>query len=143
MIIVSHRGNLDGKSEWENHPTQILKSLEYFPVEIDVWYINESWYLGHDKPDYKISFSFFTPNMYLHCKNSEALEKLEDLNVNLKYFWQTNENFSLIRNDKLWCNYNIYLKNGITVTLEYKEEINKKNIYGICTDYPLSYIKNA
>lgn len=143
MIIVSHRGNLNGPCELENHPSQINKALKLFFVEIDVWYIDKNWFLGHDKPQYQISFDFFTDKMYIHCKNFEALEQLESLNTNLKYFWQTNEKFSFIRNDKLWCNYNIYTNNGITVELLYNDKIFDKDIRGICTDFPLSYLKNA
>lgn len=143
MIIVSHRGNLNGPCELENHPSQISEAVKLFFVEIDVWYINKNWFLGHDQPQYKVNFDFFTDKMYIHCKNFEALEEFENLNTNLKYFWQTNENISFIRNDKLWCNYNIYTKHGITVELLYNDKIVTKDIRGICTDFPLSYLKNA
>ena len=41
MILISHRGNIDGKIvERENHPDYIDKAIsEEFDVEIDVWMI--------------------------------------------------------------------------------------------------------
>ena len=38
MILISHRGNIDGKNEvWENHPKYIIEALEAgYDFEIDV-----------------------------------------------------------------------------------------------------------
>ena len=44
MEIVSHRGNLNGASDNENHPDQILKTLNDFRVEVDVWFIDGKWF---------------------------------------------------------------------------------------------------
>ena len=42
MILISHRGNLNGKSNMENRPGHINKALwQGFDVEIDVWYIDD------------------------------------------------------------------------------------------------------
>ena len=48
MILISHRGNLNGKSDEENHPNHIDITLRQgFDVEIDVWKVNQvEWYLG-------------------------------------------------------------------------------------------------
>ena len=64
MEIVSHRGNLNGASDNENHPDQILKTLNDFRVEVDVWFIDGKWFLGHDNPDYPIAIDFFHKNMF-------------------------------------------------------------------------------
>ena len=59
MFFISHRGNLDGPNESkENHPDYINKALLEMEVEIDVWYKDSSFYLGHDKPTYKIDVGF-------------------------------------------------------------------------------------
>ena len=63
MILISHRGNLDGpKPEKENNPKYIWEALnEGYQVEIDVWY-DKGWWLGHDRPKYKAKI-----NDLLHC----------------------------------------------------------------------------
>ena len=40
MILISHRGNINGKfKSWENEPTYIDKAIsEGYDVEVDVWY---------------------------------------------------------------------------------------------------------
>ena len=53
MRIISHRGNLTGPdSERENTIEAIEKVLSLgYDVEIDVWYLANSFWLGHDKPE--------------------------------------------------------------------------------------------
>ena len=57
MILISHRGNVDGiYPEMENNPIYINKALNSgYDVEIDVWCIDNRWYLGHDSPQYEIT----------------------------------------------------------------------------------------
>ena len=48
MILISHRGNLDGKNESEeNNPLYIEEALNAgYEVEIDVWYKYGEFYLA-------------------------------------------------------------------------------------------------
>jgi hypothetical protein len=61
MILISHRGNINGKNDVrENSMFYIMEALTMgFDVEIDVWYINNEWFLGHDKPQYQINIDVF------------------------------------------------------------------------------------
>ena len=71
MIIISHRGNLFGPDRKnENRPEQIKKALkEKFDVEIDVWLMKKKWFLGHDKPEYRVSKKFLeNPRLWCHAK---------------------------------------------------------------------------
>ena len=56
MIYISHRGYVNGVDEkLENNPNNISRLLEKnIHVEIDVRYHNNSFYLGHDDPKYKV-----------------------------------------------------------------------------------------
>jgi hypothetical protein len=49
MKFISHRGNLSGRNpESENSPSYINMALKLgYDVEVDVWYIDGKWYLGH------------------------------------------------------------------------------------------------
>ena len=74
MILISHRGNLLGPvPEEENTPNYIDKAIsEGFDVEIDVWFKDKTWYLGHDYPTYKIEINWLLerePKLWIHCKN--------------------------------------------------------------------------
>ena len=72
MIYISHRGNLEGKNpERENHPIYIIEALSQgYDVEIDVWYVDRSFFLGHDAPQYKVDTKFLqNANLWCHAKN--------------------------------------------------------------------------
>jgi len=53
---ISHRGNIDGRiPNSENSPEYISLALSKgYEVEIDVWFVDGSFYLGHDEPYYLI-----------------------------------------------------------------------------------------
>jgi len=137
--IISHRGNINGPYENENSPEQIEKALKLFKVEVDVWYINNKWFLGHDKPIYEVGFDFFDKNMFLHCKNFEAVKNLYGTCYN--WFWHEDDQMTLTSQGDIWCYPGKYIKNGLTVfkgepTLAWAQQL-PIDIKGICTDYPL------
>ena len=73
MILISHRGNINGKNvEMENHPSYIDTALNlWYDVEIDVWYIDGVLFLGHDNPQYEVSLEWLehrSPSLWIHCK---------------------------------------------------------------------------
>ena len=60
MIIISHRGNIDGPNpDLENKPDYIEKALaKNYMVEVDVWKIADELYLGHDSQQYITNIDF-------------------------------------------------------------------------------------
>jgi len=82
MLFIAHRANLYGPDpNTENTPLQIERVLAAtdYSVEIDVWCINNTFFLGHDKPDIKIENPYVYLNnsrFFIHAKNLEALTKL-------------------------------------------------------------------
>ena len=138
MKVISHRGNLNGKSELENNPIHIneclLKEIE---CEIDVWKIEDEFYLGHDKPMYKIEESFLAKEgLWLHCKNLDALDALMKKNVNC--FWHQNDDFTLTSKGFIWTFPNKQVKKNSVIVDNDPKWVNKKyDCYAICTDYYL------
>ena len=55
-FLISHRGNLNGpQPNKENSPDYINEAIESgYNVEIDIWFIHNKWYLGHNNPTYEI-----------------------------------------------------------------------------------------
>jgi hypothetical protein len=78
MIRIAHRGIIKGPSVLENVPDRVLETLkEGYDAEIDVWYGENGWSLGHDHPMYDVSLDFLkTKGLWVHCKNSEAFMRL-------------------------------------------------------------------
>lgn len=77
MKFISHRGNINGKNlELENNPAHIKEAIKKgYDVEIDVWFI-DTFYLGHDKPEYKVTKSFLeNTKLWCHAKKFVSFRK--------------------------------------------------------------------
>ena len=94
MILISHRGNINGPiPESENNPKYIDNTICLgYEVEIDMWWVNNKIYLGHDKPQYEVSDEWLSKRihkLWIHCKNTELLNWIK--NTSLHYIWNENE----------------------------------------------------
>ena len=73
MIWIAHRGNINQREpKLENHPDYLMAAIEKgFDVEVDVWLVENHWFLGHDEPQYKVEASFLAhSSMWLHAKKT-------------------------------------------------------------------------
>lgn len=142
MKFISHRGNINGPNlDKENHPDYINISLQLgYDVEVDVWYNDEKWYLGHDYPTYDVKLDFLLDNrLWLHAKNGNAfyhLLKYDSCNV----FWHTDEDWILTSKCYIWTQPTKTLYSGsicVMPELGYSGDIN--DCFGICSDYIFKY----
>jgi hypothetical protein len=138
MLIISHRGNIDGPDpSKENTIKQIDKVISMgIPVEIDVRVVDDKWFLGHDYGEYQIDKSYLLQNkemIWCHAKNIYALENMLELGVHC--FWHQEDYYTLTSKGIIWAYPNHYTGAGILV-MPSKELIDKyrQSIYGICVD---------
>jgi hypothetical protein len=143
MLLISHRGNIDGPNiEKENHPDYILNAFKRgFKVEIDVWFVNGKWCLGHDRPIYEnVRYDFLLNSSYwLHAKNGDAFYKLvNDPDINA--FYHTTEKWVLTTQKFIWTypGETLYPK-SICVLPELGYNGDLSNCVGICSDYIEKY----
>ena len=140
MVLISHRGNINGPFEsWENKPTYInLAISKGYDVEIDVWYIDGILFLGHDKPDYDIDFRWFRDRiekLWIHCKNIDALNYFKNCGYELNYFWHQVDDVTITSKGYFWTYPGKKLtNNSIAVMPEIKEFIDIEISFGICSD---------
>jgi hypothetical protein len=138
MIIISHRGNLNGPgASQENNPLYIQQAINVgFDVEIDVWFIDGSFFLGHDAPVYKIELDFLKQNgLWCHAKNLDALEQMIK-SSNIHCFWHETDKFTLTSESVIWTYPGQQTgRHSVIVTNDPVDS----NIYGVCTDYPFNY----
>lgn len=157
MIIISHRGNLDGPNPTlENSPNAIEQALAMgFHVEVDMWGDElGNIFLGHDNPCYPITGEFLARDkIWVHCKNSLALGLA--YKYNLHYFWHQDDDFTITSKQIVWAypgkqfSTNIFEmpeKQIKVVNVMPEQQIDDEIIrdddyYAICTDYPTNYIK--
>ena len=144
MILISHRGNTNGPMEsHENEPTYIdLAIKKGYDVEVDVWYKDSMLWLGHDKPDYGIEFSWFRDRMsklWIHCKNIEAVNYFKDCHYELNYFWHQEDDIALTSLNHIWAYPGKQpIKNSIAVIPELNKD-DVSNCLGVCSDFIEKY----
>lgn len=142
MILISHRGNINGSiPEAENNPEYIDNTIRLgYEVEIDVWWINGRIYLGHDKPQYEVSEEWLgerIDKLWVHCKNIELLSWIKS--TSLHYFWHENDTVTLTSKNYIWAYPG---KQPIIGSIAVMPELNNDNIsqcVGICSDYIKKY----
>ena len=147
MILISHRGNISGREiDRENTIEHIESALsEGYDVEVDVWWHNHRFYLGHDSPDrwFGIDLEFFKRRgIWCHAKNAEALLRLRDsgahcFSIDVDYATITSKGF-------LWVSPSNrdLLERSICVMPEDKRWKNLDDLskcYGICSDNICEY----
>ena len=136
--FISHRGNIDGRVvNSENSPDYISFALDKgYEVEIDVWFVDDSYYLGHDEPLYLVKESFLeNEKFWCHAKNEESFFRMLQ-NPNIHCFWHQNDDYTLTSKGIPW----VYpgkkvFENSIWVLPEkttYK--YIQLNCLGICSD---------
>ena len=147
MYLISHRGNISGKNiEKENSPGYIEHALSLgYDVEIDIWFIDNNYYFGHDNPDYIVSKDFINQikdRSWFHCKNKEALSMLNKNFDDINFFWHETDKYTLTSKGYVWVfPGEDVIKNSIILFPEnYPEDKNKILLSsGICSDYIQNY----
>ena len=144
MILISHRGNIDGvKPIRENSPEYILEAMSLgYDVEIDVWKVDDKWFLGHDEPEYAIQEVFLhKEGLWCHAKNLSALEALLALRIHC--FWHQKDCYTLTSNGFIWAYPGKPLTNGSICVMPERysaETYDFSTCTGICSD-KIGYFK--
>jgi hypothetical protein len=150
MIFIAHRGNLNGpRIDLENNPQYINEALDLgFNVEVDIWYVNNQFLLGHDEPIYPIDIEWLSIRselLWIHCKDKTSLEELHLLNRQSKtfnFFWHENDLATLTSKGYIWA---LPGKQPIKNTIAVMPELHNDNVsacIGICSDFIVKY-KNS
>lgn len=140
-ILIAHRGNTVGPDpKNENRPEYLNEALQAgFHVEVDIWYVDGEWWLGHDEPTH-----LFEPlcagdaeRVWFHAKNRQAFETLDQLGHMV--FAHDKDPYVPVMNVGAgnrvrWCYPGVAAgKNGIQVH-RLGDEV-QWDAYGICSDY--------
>jgi hypothetical protein len=150
MKLISHRGNLSGPNKnLENKQNQIEKIISLgFDCEIDVRTQDEELFLGHDSPDFQISFDWLTSlsdNLWIHCKDLKTLSFLSNTNSNLNYFWHDKDSYTITSKGNIWVFPGKPVPvNGVLVLPEniglMAKDIDSSLYFGVCSDYIRDYL---
>jgi hypothetical protein len=144
MILISHRGNINGRiKEAENKPDYIEDAIKLgYDVEIDIWVIEGTFYLGHDEPQYGIILDWLyerKDKLWIHCKNIRAIETFNFLPEMYNYFWHQEDTVTLTSKNFIWAYPG---KQSINRSIAVMPELFNDNIdtcLGVCSDYIQNY----
>jgi hypothetical protein len=144
MKLISHRGNLQKPNpKRENSPSYIDTAISAgYDVEVDLRFINNMFYLGHDTCDYEITETWLNlrkGKLWIHCKDLNSANKLQELGGYM-FFCHSLEPYVLTSNGYIWVhdlNENLSHKFSIIPLLDIKDidDYSKDVVYGVCTDY--------
>lgn len=135
MIFISHRGKKNN-NEPENNKENIIFNLRLgYNCEIDVWKVQNKFFIGHDMPEEEVEKEFLqNKQLWCHAKNIEAFEYMISNNINT--FWHQEDDYTITSNGFIW----VYpgkklIKNCIAVKPELVNYDLKdlKMCYAICT----------
>ena len=146
MKFIAHRGNTNGpKPDLENSPDYILKAVNLgYDIEVDVWWKDDKWYLGHDEPQYEIDVTFLrNKKFWCHAKDIDALMVM--LRNGIHCFWHQEDDCTLTSEGFIWTYPGKELvEKSICVMPE--NVVNTmdslSHISGICSDYISKYQEN-
>ena len=136
MILISHRGNINGRFEdWENKPEYINDALSLgYDVEVDVWFVNGKFMLGHDVPQYETDYKFLmNEKLWCHAKNLDALFEMKKYAIH--YFWHETDTVTLTSKNYVWAYPG---KQPIKGSIACMPELDNDNVLlckGICSDH--------
>lgn len=136
MKLIAHRGNTKGPSnELENSPGLIERAVKKgYDVEVDVWYVDSKYWLGHDAPKYEMgSYWLYHPKLWRHAKNFEALRRMLDAGVHC--FAHEKDERTVTSRGYIWTYPGTEYDNKSIVVVQGPIVGEVPKAYGICSDY--------
>lgn len=149
MKIISHRGNIQGVNpNNENRPSYIDSAIKLgYEVEVDIRFINDEFWLGHDYGQYKINENWMELRkeyLWFHCKDIDsALELIKKEKFN--FFCHASDEYVLTSSGHIWVHdLKKTINNKCIIPLlslidihDYENDVP----YAVCTDYVNECIK--
>ena len=127
--------------ELENRPDYVIRAMEKFKVEVDVWKLDGTFWLGHDGPSHQVEKEFLLEErLLLHCKNLEAFIELSRYPFAESFFHDSELVALTSRGRKVFHSGALLPQNiggdAILVDLEADRDYVQSRPSGILTDFP-------
>lgn len=140
---IAHRGNREGPNpDRENEPGYVMEAINMgLDVEVDVWWIMEEVWLGHDKPQYKVDGNFIKhQKLWCHAKNIQAMAYMMQ-NSNIHCFFHQTDDIALTSMGYLWTypGKTPLTYASVAVMPETKPGWVHSGCFGICSDWAASW----
>ena len=137
MKFIAHRGNTEGVNLSEENTVPYISSAldQGFDAEVDVWYLEGSYWLGHDNPAVKVDCSFLEDSrLWCHAKNLASLEKLLS-NAQVHCFWHQEDDFTLTSRGYIWTYPHKDVGQQSVLVIRDARNYKGRPCQGLCSDY--------
>lgn len=148
MLLIAHRGLTDGPNALlENTPEQIHRALRAgYGVEVDLWYRDDQFFLGHDAPVHPCDWQLLTQDrLWIHCKDTTTFFRLRHINNGLNFFFHDRDDIVLTSQGDIWTYlgqphtlsaWSIAVMPEMTYDWDEIKQLHDSNAcYAICSDY--------
>jgi hypothetical protein len=143
---ICHRGNISGpiKELENNFGILIQRSIQGYRVETDIWYHENSLWLGHDKPEYKITLDWLASckRRLIHAKDGKTfgylLQEAGKRALDLHIFYHTDEDYVLTNKGIVICYPGKPLLEGSLCMMPERANYSDQELqkpFQICTDF--------
>ena len=135
MILISHRGNINGRNpNLENGQRYCQKAIDAgYNVEIDVHFYEGILWTGHDRPQYRVDDDFLLQEeVWCHAKDIMALRRLLELETHC--FFHQNDPVTLTSKGYMWTYPTQPLTEKSICVKPEVQLIALKHSAGICSD---------
>lgn len=154
MIVISHRGNLTGPSSKENTleawkefcELKITKNVVTY-CELDLWYHNGTYWLGHDQPVQGIdSGLLWDMAIVWHCKNFAACKHLSWQSEG-HFFFHEDDPYTITSKGWVWAAPGQQVNESTVIVCKDLEStiktVREGKAMGVCTDYFLQALEEV
>ena len=150
-LLIAHRGLMNGPDpNKENTLSAIIAARTAgYDVEIDVWFQDDSWWLGHDAPQIKIDYDWLrvidrrdyldTHHAWIHAKSIQTLYQLRKNKFLGHVFFHEEDPCVLTSSGYIWTYPGQELTPlSICVMPENTEailQVKQLKVFGFCSDW--------
>ena len=135
MILISHRGNINGRNpNLENGQRYCQAAIDAgYNVEIDVHFYDGILWTGHDRPQYRVDDDFLLQEeVWCHAIDIMALRRLLELETHC--FFHQNDPVTLTSKGYMWTYPTQPLTEKSICVKPEVQLIALKHSAGICSD---------
>lgn len=141
-LKIAHRALVNGPDKrLENDIATIVhRCSNGLYSEIDIWYVNSKWYIGHDSPEEEIALEYLiSPYLFIHAKNVDAFHELQIISnshgLNLRIFYHTEEHYALTTRGETIIYPGLPEKDGWLYMMPERTKLTLQSSGMICSDY--------
>lgn len=142
---ICHRGNIKGpvKELENNFGILVQRTLQDYATEVDIWYHENHLWLGHDRPEYKVTLDWLASDKrrLIHAKDGKTFEHLLQecgkRALDLHMFYHTEEDYVLTNKGLVICYPGKPLLEGSLCMMPERANYRKEELercFSICSD---------